>query len=452
MMLLMFVLGTVSVVCAADEVSGTTVFLSDADAKITFGGEIRFRGWFLHNTKDQLDGRDYKVGMKKVDDDHITFYDSHVKLRVDARLGREVEGFLELDSGTDNVENWKWGSASTATGIYPNGNAKAGVLTIRQAWLLYTKDIYGIKVGHQLWVIGDKLFFRHSKFGDDGIRVIIKPSKEVNIEVSTIKLSEQGLNHPDDGDGYFVELKYNREGLKVGADVAYINDQGFSVLFPAYSHAHVWNFGLRADYVVGAATFRGDIEFQAGKLDGIGGVDDATVKGWAGLAGIDYKLGGGVPVVLTLETAYGSGKSKEDKSSDFKTFITSLGTEPNYTFVYDYLLKTAAGSICTGIANTFYIKGGANANLAKDLDGQLYVYSLQAAKKVALNGGDPSKNLGVEIDSRITYRLSKNLVYYVEGGYMFVGKAYDTVTSVSPERETQRSDAYALRNRLQLNF
>ncbi|MBF0345903.1 MAG: hypothetical protein HQL06_16955 [Nitrospirae bacterium] len=456
MMLLMFVLGTASVLCAAEEASGTTVFVPEAEAKITFAGELRFRGWFLHNMQDQLDGRHYKTGMKKVDDDHTAFYDSLVRLSVDVRLGREAEGFLELDSGTDKTDGWRWGPGISSdfgvTGIYPDGNIKTGGLKIRQAWVMYTKDIYGLKVGHQLWFLGNKLFFNHTKFGDDGIRVIIDPCKEVHIEGSAIKFSEHGFAHPDDSDAYFVELKYNRDALKVGADVAYINDQGFSAMFPVYSHAHVWNFGLRADYTVGPATLRGDIELQAGRLDGMGGVDDATVKGWAALAGVDYRIGGGVSVVLTLETAYGSGKSKDDKSSDFKTFITSLGLEPHYTFVYDYLLKTAAGGTFTGIANTFYVKGGASAGIMKDLDGELYVYSLQAARKVALNGGDPSKDLGVEIDARLTYRLSKNLVYYVEGGYMFVGKAYDTITRALPERETQRSDAYALRNRLQLNF
>ncbi len=453
LMMLMFVLGAASVMYAAGEVSPGTVFMPDGETRITFGGEFRFRGMFAHNLTDQLDGKYYKAGMKQVQDDHNAYYDSHVKLNIGVKTGKEVEGLLEIESGTDKVDGWRWGTGPGDTGLYPNGNTKRGGVRVRQAWLLYRTHLYGVQVGHQLWYIGNRLFFNHKKFGDDGIRVIVNPSKEVNIEVSTIKLAEQGINHPDDADAYIAELKYTTGGLKAGADVTYINDQGFSALFADYSHGHIWNFGLRADYKVGQVMLRGDIELQAGKLDGVLNVDDATVKGWAGLAAIDYKtVAGGLPVTLTLETAYGSGKSTQDDSKDFKTFITLLGVEPHYTFVYDYYLKTAAGKTSTGIANTFYIKGGAIANFVKDLDGELYVYTLKAAKKIALNGADPSTDLGVEIDGKLTYRMSKNLIYYIEGGYMFTDKAYDTITSTLPTRETHHSDAYALRNRIQLNF
>ncbi|MBF0590570.1 MAG: hypothetical protein HQL02_00640 [Nitrospirae bacterium] len=452
MMLLMLVLETASVVYAADEASTATVFVSGEETKITLAGELRFRGWFSHNLKDQLDDKYYTAGMKNVGDDHSAYYDGQVRLNVDVRVGKAVEGFLEIESGTNTSDLWIWGTGTGNTGAYPNGNTKIDSLKIRQAWLLYTYDIYGFKVGHQLWFLGNKLFLDHTKFGDDGVRVVIDPTRDVHIEVSTIKFNEQLNNYPDDSDAYIALVDYKGGGLNLSADATFINDQGFSALFPAYSHAHIWNLGLRGNYMLGAATLRGDIELQAGRLDGIGNVDDATVKGWAGLAGIDYRLSDGVPVVLTLEAAYGSGKSAEDKGRDFKTFITSLGTEPHYTFVYDYVLKTAAGSTFTGIANTFYIKGGANARFTKDLDGELYVYELQAAQKMALNGGAPSKNLGVEIDGKLTYRLAKNLTYYVEGGYMFVGQAYDTVIRVLPTRETERSNAYALRNRVQFSF
>ncbi|MBF0338879.1 MAG: hypothetical protein HQL05_13745 [Nitrospirae bacterium] len=454
LIILMFALGAASVMYAADEVSsGSVLLIPDGETKITFGGEFRFRGLFAHNLTDQLDNKYYNAGMKQVEDDHTAYYDSHVKLNINAKIGNEVEGLLEIESGTDKVDGWRWGTASGATGIYPNGNAKSGDVRIRQAWLLYRNGLYGLQIGHQLWYLGNRLFFNHKKFGDDGIRVIVDPSKELNIEVSTIKLSEQDLNHPDDADAYIAALKYTSGDLKAEADVTYINDQGFSALFADYSHGHIWNFGLRADYTVGQVTLRGDIELQAGRLDGVLSVDDATVKGWAGLAAVDYKtVAGSLPVVLTLETVYGSGKSTQDDSKDFKTFITLLGVEPHYTFVYDYYLKTAAGKTSTGIANTFYIKGGASANLLKDIDGELYVYTLKAAKKVALNGADPSTDLGVEVDGKLIYRMSKNLIYCIEGGYMFTGKAYDTVTVPSPTRETHHSNAYALRNRIQLNF
>ncbi|KJU81933.1 hypothetical protein MBAV_005874 [Candidatus Magnetobacterium bavaricum] len=57
----------------------------------------------MHNTQDQLDNKYYKAGMKSVADDHSAFYDSHIKFSIDAKLGREAEGFLEFESGTDKL-------------------------------------------------------------------------------------------------------------------------------------------------------------------------------------------------------------------------------------------------------------------------------------------------------------------------------------------------------------
>ncbi|KJU87592.1 conserved hypothetical protein, secreted [Candidatus Magnetobacterium bavaricum] len=479
MLMLMLVLGTVSVMYAAEEAS-TTAVVAGGETKITLAGELRFRGEFSRNLKDQLNDDERRLvttpappGFKFGDDDHNAYYDGRVRLSVDAKIGKEVQGFLELESGSDNTDLWTWGkgtsdatAVSGATGIYPNGNSKRGDLHIRQAWILYTKDTYGLKVGHQLWYLGNKLFFDHTKFGDDGIRIIIDPTKYVHIEIKTIKLTEQTTNHPDDGDAYILEMKYKGNGVNASADIAYVNDQNFAALVPAYQYAHVWNIGLRGDYTNGPVTVRGDIEAQAGKLENADNKDleDATLKGWAALLGLDYRIAGNIPLRLTLEGAYGSGESSDDTSSDFKTFITSLGNDQHYTYVYEYKLKSAAGATNTGIANTFYIKGEANAKFTDKLDGTLSLYWLQAAKKVALNAVagpglpivNPSKDLGWELDTKITYKLAKNLQYYVEGGYMFVGRAYDNVIQnrVLPVAEfsTERSDAYAVRNGIQFNF
>ncbi|MBF0537317.1 MAG: alginate export family protein [Nitrospirae bacterium] len=477
MMLLMLVLGTASVIYAADEASTTTAVIAGGETKITLTGEIRFRGEYNGNLTDQLDDKYYRAVPSTTagkpptfqggSDDHNAYYDGRIRLGVDAQVSKEVEGFIELESGTNNTDTYKWGNASAsdtgAKGIFPEGNTKKGTLALRQAWILYTQNMYGVKVGHQLLALGNGLFFDHTKFGDDAIVVFANPTKEVHVGVLTIKLNEQLTNHPDDGDAYVALLTYKSGGANLGVDATYVNDQAFYSLVPSYNHAHVWNFGLRGDYTTGGLKLRGDIELQAGTFDGAAKVQNAAVKGWAGLAGLDYKLNGGVPVTLTLEGAYGSGKAADDNSKDFKTFITSLGNDQHYTFVYEYKLKSAAGSISTGLANTLYLKGGANANLTKDLDGELYVYWLQAAKKVALNAvagsplsPSPSTDLGWEIDSKVTYKLTKNLKYWVEGGYMFVGKAYDSViqtsTTPTPQFSTERNDAYVLRNGIQLNF
>ncbi|MBF0343604.1 MAG: alginate export family protein [Nitrospirae bacterium] len=480
MMLLMLVFGTASVIYAADEASTTTAVVAGGETKITLAGELRFRGEFSSNLKDQLnDGKKRwdktttPAGFSGGSDDHNAYYDGRVRLSIDAKIGSEVEGFVELESGSNNTDIWGWGNAKAtdtgARGIFPEGNTKKGELFIRQAWIKYTKSLYGLKVGHMPLILGNGLFFDHTKFGDDAIVVFADPNKYVHVGVLAIKLNEQGTNHPDDGDAYVALVTYKDDkGLNLSGDITYVNDQGFSALIPTYNYAHIWNFAIRGDYMFGAATLRGDLEVQAGKFRGIGNVQDATVDGWAGLLGLDYKLSGGVPVKLTLEGAYGSGKASDDTSKDVKTFITSLGNDQHYTFVYEYKLKSAAGANNTGLANTLYLKGGAKAEFTKALDGELNIYWLQAAKKVALNGGttvlgapsvSPSRDLGWEIDTKITYKIAKNLKYFVEGGYMFTGKSYDSVVQTRAAGPAgpatysiERNDAYAIRNGIQLNF
>ena len=62
----------------------------------------------------------------------------------------------------------------------------------------------------------------------------------------------------------------------------------------------------------------------------------------------------------------------------------------------------------------------------------------------AATKGD-SKKVGQESDAKITYKLDKNLVYFVEGGYLWTGAFYDQAALTA-------DDAYAVRHGLTLSF
>jgi len=105
----------------------------------------------------------------------------------------------------------------------------------------------------------------------------------------------------------------------------------------------------------------------------------------------------------------------------------------------------------TGLANTNYIKFGADTRFAKDFGAQAYMYWLHASKEVAINTfmdglpTEPSRQLGWELDGKVSYNIAKNLTYWVEGGYMWTGKAYDW-------SDGHADNMYAVRHGLQLNF
>ncbi|HTR45522.1 MAG TPA: alginate export family protein, partial [Thermodesulfovibrionales bacterium] len=135
-----------------------------------------------------------------------------------------------------------------------------------------------------------------------------------------------------------------------------------------------------------------------------------------------------------------------------KAFVTSQSAIQHFTYVYDYRTKNACGNQYGGLCNTKYIKLGANADLMKDLNGDLGVYYLRADKRfngVAGLAGvtTDSKDLGWEIDASVKYKIDRNLTYWVEGGYLFAGDFWKSVTA-----GRNPDDAYSVRHGISLSF
>ncbi|MBF0319494.1 MAG: hypothetical protein HQL01_06810 [Nitrospirae bacterium] len=518
---------------AADAPSDTAV-VAKGDTRITIGGTIEFHGEYTRNRYNQIND-DAKLASRTAitpigattpttyyrildADDHEAYYEGQVSLTLDVKVSDSVQGFVELQSGDGrNTDTWIWGNAADstygggptgtgATGIYNSGNSKVGTMYIRQAWIKYEKPMYGIKVGHQLLTLGNGLFLDHSQFGDDAIVVFVNPAKDFRIGALTAKFREgtgatgvtaqantynanarivspynsaNGTANANDADAYTLLAAYAGKNFNVSGDITVINDQA------VYSNAPVadgptftdslqlWNFGLRGDGQIGPVTLRGDLELQAGKYNNHQpGQSGGRFRGWAALAGIDYSIG---PVKLTGEFAYGSGKAGDDTGTDTTQFVTSLGNDLHYTYVYEYRTRAASGVVSSGLSNTMYVKGGARVDITKSISAEAYLYWLNAAKPVALNdtggfiSGVPytpnySRELGWELDAKITYKFAKNLKYWVEGGYFWTGSAYNYRTSQTTyvnaayppatynAYEYSRNNAFAVRHGISLQF
>ncbi|MBF0320966.1 MAG: hypothetical protein HQL01_14300 [Nitrospirae bacterium] len=518
---------------AADAPSDTAV-VAKGDTKITIGGMIMFRGEYSRNRYNQIND-DAKLASRTITtpfgattpttyyqivtpDDHQAYYDGMLNLNLGVKVSDSVEGYIELQSGNgNNTDMWMWGnmadstyggvmaSGTGATGVYQSGNSKVGTMYIRQAWIKYDKSLYGVKVGHQLLMLGNGLFFDHTKFGDDAIVVFVNPSKNFHIGAFTAKFREgtggtgvnsqintynanarivspynsaNGSARANDSDAYVLLAKYSGKNFNASGDITVFNDQAIYANTPVTNgptftdSMQLWNFGLRGDGQIGQVTLRGDLELQAGKYNNQQpGQSGGRFRGWAALAGVDYKIG---PAKLTGEFAYGSGKAGNDTGNDITQFVTTLGHTQHYTYVYEHRTRAASGVVGSGLSNTMYIKGGVSVDITKSISAETYLYWLHAAKEVALNdtggriGNVPynpnySRDLGWELDAKVTYKFAKNLKYWVEGGYFWTGSAYNYRTSQTTYSnasapstyntyEYSRNNAYAIRHGICLHF
>jgi hypothetical protein len=449
----------------------TQAAVAKGSTQITLGGEVRFRGEYKFAT-DLNANSTPNAATDNAANDSDSKYDGRVRIRIQADVSKNTQGVIHLESGAGNTDTYVWGGAryngsstianadvsSEGKGVYPVGNGKRGTLDILEAWILHKFDIgvpAGIKIGHMPLALGNGIFFNHTKFGDDAIVFFMDPTKELHVGLLTIKFSEGTTTVTDDADAYVALFAYKGKGFNVSGDVTLVDDKGHSLdtngaaggMTSRDHGTHLINYGLRADVTAGNLVLKADIEMQSGKSDfDVNNGTDIKHNGRAYVVGASYKVN---PATLSLE--YGSGSGDNDSADDKNNvFVTALADTQNMTYVYDYRVKSATGSTDTGIANTTYVKAGVKADLTKAMSADVNYYVLRATKlnsTTAINGLTThlTKKIGSELDAKISYQLDKNLVYFVEGGYLWTGTFYDS-TSVAAR------DAYAVRHGITLSF
>lgn len=451
----------------------TQAVVAKGVSQITLGGEIRVRGEVRSNVQDFSDDTKTATAAAAAgvsSPSEGSNYDTRVRLTIDAKVTPNTSGRIAIETGNggnSDTDNWGVARAGTgATGIYSQGNAQIGGIGVYEAWILHTGSGLlgmpaGLKVGHMPLKLGYGLFFDHTRYGDDAIVAFIDPTKELHIGVLNAKFSEgigsratdtaaqktaKGISDSNDSDAYVFVLTYKvNKDSNISTDITYVNDQngnlGLAALgLDAGNDVHFWNLGLRGDTNISGFGIKLDVEVQGGKVTDTGG-DDIKFAGRAALLSLSYTL---APVKITLEGAYGSGSDSDD--TKIKNFVTSLGNDVHYTYVYEYRSATAnaEAGLSNGLNNTTYLKLGFDADLTKDIAANLSAYWLRATK-VPVDG--MSKSIGTEVDAKVSYKIDKNLMYWVEGGYLFAGNHIDDTFGTN-----DTDNAFAVRHGLQLNF
>ncbi|MCX7794413.1 MAG: alginate export family protein [Thermodesulfovibrionales bacterium] len=440
---LIFVLGlsTMAFAVVAEIPADTQAVIAKGTTQITLGGEIRARGEIREvdfNSDMHLDGPDPGTAVGNSRDEDASYYDGRIRLSVDAQVTPNTKGFIQVEAGNGPTsDNYTWGAGGDgARGAFTKGNSKRGQFNILQAWIEHKgTGLLGIpasiKIGHMPLALGNKLFFDHTKFGDDAIFISMDPTKELNIGLHTIKFNEGDNGISDDADAYGVLFGYKLPNGSISGDVTYVDDRAYNNNTNHY--AHIWNIGLRGTFNLDMITLRADIEKQLGTIDE--GATEYDITGWAFLAGADIKVD---PLTLTLEFAYGSGDD-DPTDDEINNFLTSLGADVHFTYVYEYSTINACGDLSGGLCNTMYVKLGASAKPIPNLTASLDLYWLRAIEDF---GPGNDSDIGIEIDPKISYQLDKNLRYFIEGGYLIAGDAWGN----------NADDAWAFRHGIVLSF
>lgn len=404
-------------------------------SQIELGGEIRIRGNHSKNTDFVSDTEDTSQS-----------YDQRVRLRTKANVTDKTMGVVELEAKAGSSSSYAWGGGS---------ESKREALYIRQAYISHQfGTIGGIKAGHMLFALGNRLFFDHTNYGDDGIIgwVAAGPGEVslVNLKIAEGDAKDNRTATPkdfnmDDYDAYVLAVEMPINAVNVSADITYLRDRDTTDYDKGLKF---FNIGARADADLKVVKVKGDIEVQRGKLAEDTAGDDVKFKGFAAMVGVEANVG---PATIRGGAAYGTGTDEDDDADEVKEFQTLLTDTQYSTFIYDYTVQGASSTagLNQGLANTTYITVGASVKPIADLKVSLDAYYLRASKEVENEQGDKTKKLGYEVDGKIEYQVASNLVYYIEAGMLFAGEAYDQVVDGDDENA---DNPYRVRHGLLLSF
>jgi hypothetical protein len=417
-----------------------------------------------------------------IESEDASLWTTDISLTLDAKVSDNVQGFVELEIAEGEIPQVRAMSIDPSqSGSYIWGNYESkpnADLKLRQAWIQYTGSGLlgapaGLKIGHQLLTLGEKQFLNHERFGDDALVVFVNPTKELSLAAATAKLNEGYYTVPgDDIDVYALMGTYKVDkDNTIGLFYTYFDSDDLTEAMwtdPEYSPFNGLSFqdlGVHAHGLLsGMIDYAAEVDFQFGRADkqpDATGYDNLKYSGWAVYMKGGYKVPES-PLNIRASFAYGSGDDNgiktpgtPDGDQRIKEFQACMGFDGettidryvHYTQIYERTIATAAliqtlggsGDILaapgephrnTGIANTTYYNLGADLAATKDLTLSLDGFIIRASKtdgwkKVLDLSNDVSHNVGWELDFKGSYKLAKNLNYFVEAGVFKPGSFYE---------------------------
>ena len=299
--------------------------------------------------------------------------------------------------------------------------------------------------------LGTGTYYNHTSSGDDAIVLWTELGDNTELNFAIIKGDENSGGGVNDNDTniYALTLETKAGGAALSGDISVLYDDDET---GDAQDLDLWNLGLRAGLDLSGVGVNVGCDLQSGTIENFrdSGTKDMDLSGFQCQIKANTKIG---DVDVHAGFAYGSGDDI-DSVDDYEGFITSLSAGGNIgTFVYDNTVATAAqksleeagtvsstygdGSSTNGLANTWYLNVGATTNITPEVAVNAELFFLQASEKVANNTPTATlddKDIGVELDGKITYQIDTALAWYLESGILFAGDFYKNITDgVSPD-------------------
>jgi hypothetical protein len=412
---------------------------------------------------------------------------THFLLEVNIKADNNIKGKLALfndwddwgGSGRGAIDqlrgygNSSDGSSNSNVGNVPANSqynqANGSSAFIREAWIdfMVPGTPVGLKTGRMLGQLGQGWFERSQYGGQDAWLLYVNLGPNT-IAFQDVKMNEGATNQGtatvkildtsrsfDDVDLYSIIGTFKpSDSATVSVDLSYLNDRmGMLLLNPngqstlatgvvtpsgqiSTGTGDLWNLGLSYNVKAGPATIKGEFDFQNGHVQNFGSTNGGVdYNGYQGIVMASVPVG---MVTFNFNGAYGSGT--RPGSSNNGQFMPLLDITQHYTYIYEYRLKTAAGSTYLGFANTTALSAGLMVQASKSIAVGFDTWWLQASEyptaynqtsktfvSATLNGVSAkanSKDLGVETDVKINWQISPNLSWNWQLCWWSIGNAY----------------------------
>lgn len=354
---------------------------------------------------------------------------------------------VKSDGAKAKISLWNdfntWGGASggreNVTGVgFGNSGTDGGTFGYREAWILF--DVPGIPVtikgGHQLLQLGHGWFFRSQHFGSDAW-VAYNDTGNNHFGFVNVKAAEVTTGENDDVDAYVIVDTYKiSDAAKVGVDFTMLNDRrglGLPTSNNGYENK-MQNLCLNFTGKVGPVDLKAQLDYQMGKAKNAVGLPEKKFKGneivIQGNVGLD-------PVTVNFLLARGSGPKTGE--TDVNAFQNLMDVDPHYTFLYEYKITNPTvgctnGTANRGFCNMTVISAGAKFAAAKSVTIGADVYLLQSTEKIADKAsttGGTTNEIGTELDVNIGWKISDNLAWNWNLGYLKPGKGLFATTDAA---------------------